>query len=230
MDLALASFKHPGYDNRNSIWYLSSIPDVRQFLFAVEDEGRRKLAEEIIDEFCKTVKPAEDQLEKSIIHGDFNEQNILCRENSEGQDEIFSVIDFGDSNYNPLLYELCISIMYMMTKCSLISPNMAGAHVIAGYIQHRELSLLERRLVRTCVAARYVQSLVMGAYSYCQDPGNDYLLITSKTGWQTLTTFWELPQAELYSQWDSVISSYFSPGHHHNYLSSSSLPEGTEKS
>ena len=219
MDLALASFKHPGYQNRNSIWYLSSVPDVTQFLFAVEDEERRNLAEEIIKEFSQTVKPAEDLLEKSVIHGDFNEQNILCRENSAGEEEIFSVIDFGDSNYNPLLYELCISIMYMMTKCSLISPNLAGAHVIAGYIQHRELSSLERRLIRTCVAGRYVQSLVMGAYSYSQDPGNEYLLITSKTGWQTLNTFWSLPQAELYAEWDSIISSYFPPGHHHNYLS-----------
>lgn len=219
MDLALASFSHPGYDNRNSIWYLSSVPDLTQFLFAVEDGERRKLAEEIINEFCKTVKPAEAELDKSVIHGDFNEQNILCRENSAGEDEIFSVIDFGDSNYNPLLYELCISMMYMMTKCSLISPSLAGAHVIAGYIQHRELTMLERKLIRTCVAARYVQSLVMGAYSYSQDPGNEYLLITSKTGWQILTSFWRLSQAELYTQWDSVISSYFSPGQHDNYLS-----------
>ena len=43
-----------------------------------------------------------------------------------GQYEIFSVIDFGDSNYNPLLYELAISIMYMMTKCTEIEPSMAG--------------------------------------------------------------------------------------------------------
>ena len=62
----------------------------------------------------------------------------------------------------------------------------------------------------------------MGAYSYSQDPGNEYLLITSRTGWQTLDTFWRLSQAELYAGWDQVISSYFSPGEHDNYLSSSS--------
>ena len=222
MDLALASFRHPGYTNRNSIWYLSSVPDVKQFLFAVEDDVKRKLAEEIITEFSVAVKPVEDQLEKSVIHGDFNEQNILCRQNSAGQQEIFSVIDFGDSNYNPLLYELGITIMYMMTKCSLISPNLAGGHVIAGYIKHRDLTSLERKLVRTCVAARYAQSLVMGAYSYSQDPGNEYLLITSRTGWETLSSFWRLSEAELYAGWDQVISSYFSPGQHDHYLTSPS--------
>ena len=67
---------------------------------------------------------------------------------------IHSVIDFGDSNYNPLVYELAITVMYMMTKCTVMSPSLAGAHVIAGYMQNRQLTPLERRLVRICVASR----------------------------------------------------------------------------
>ena len=60
---------------------------------------------------------------QQIIHGDFNEQNILCRQDAaSGEDEIFSVIDFGDSQRNPLLYELGITIMYMMTKCTVVEP------------------------------------------------------------------------------------------------------------
>ena len=34
-------------------------------------------------------------------------------------------------------------------------------------------------VLRLCAAARYAQSLVMGAYSHQQDPTNDYLLGTS---------------------------------------------------
>ena len=64
------------------------------------------------------------------------------------------MIDFGDSNYNPLVYELAICIMYMMTRCTVMSPSLAGGHVIAGYISHRQLTALERRLVRVCVASR----------------------------------------------------------------------------
>ena len=33
-------------------------------------------------------------------------------------------------------------------------------------------------VLRLCAAARYAQSLVMGAYSHQQDPTNDYLLGT----------------------------------------------------
>ena len=30
--------------------------------------------------------------------------------------QVHSVIDFGDSNRNPLVYEVAITIMYMMTR------------------------------------------------------------------------------------------------------------------
>ena len=61
----------------------------------------------------------------------------------------------------------------------------------------------------------------MGAYSYAQDPGNEYLLITSKTGWQILTQFWSLSQEQLYKQWDEVIKEYNSDNV--DYFSSSQI-------
>ncbi len=59
-----------------------------------------------------------------------------------------------------------------------------------------------------CVAARYAQSLVMGAYSHQQDPDNDYLLVTAPTGWKNLTSFWSLSKKDLYAKWHSIIDSY----------------------
>jgi len=209
MDLSLSSFNHPAYDSRNSIWFLSSIPEVKNFVSAVHDEKRKTMVMEIMDEFINTVLTVVDQLDQQIIHGDFNEQNILCQLNQEtGEQEVHSVIDFGDSQWNPVLYELGITIMYMMTKCTAVKPAQAGGHVIAGYLRHRQLTELERKLIRVTVAARYCQSLVMGAYSYSQDPGNEYLLITSKTGWETLTDFWSLSREELYREWDRIIEGY----------------------
>ena len=74
---------------------------------------------------------------------------------NNNEDSVYSVIDFGDSQHGPLLYELAITIMYMMTKAE--DPNMVGGHVLAGYLQHRHLPHEERRLIRVCVAARYAQ-------------------------------------------------------------------------
>merc|ERR1712212_1105627 len=114
---------------------------------------------------------------------------------------------------------LAIVIMYMMAQCSC-DPNKASGYVIAGYLDHRDLPVKEKQLLRTCVAARYAQSLVMGAYSYQQDPGNEYLLITAKTGWKTLSDFWSLAESDLYREWDNIISMY--DNRNKNYLNSSS--------
>jgi hypothetical protein len=38
----------------------------------------------------------------------------------------------------------------------------------------------------------------MGAYSYAQDPSNEYVLTTSRTGWIKLTEFWSTSKQELY--------------------------------
>ena len=48
--------------------------------------------------------------------------------------------------------------------------------------------------------------------------GNDYLLITSKTGWDILTNFWSTPLEALYADWDKIITSYHST--ETNYLGS----------
>ena len=34
-----------------------------------------------------------------------------------------SMIDFGDSQFNPIIYELGMAIMYLMTNCTEIHPN-----------------------------------------------------------------------------------------------------------
>ena len=63
-------------------------------------------------------------------------------------------------------------------------------------------------VLRLCAAARYAQSLVMGAYSHQQDPTNDYLLVTASTGWTNLTNFWNVSQEDLYQKWTEIKESY----------------------
>ena len=74
MDLALKSFNHSAYKTRNSIWFLSSIPQVADFVGSIKNEEHKKMILDIIDTFGKEVIPIQDKLEKGIIHGDINEQ------------------------------------------------------------------------------------------------------------------------------------------------------------
>lgn len=66
-----------------------------------------------------------------------------------------------------------------------------------------------------CIAARFVQSLVLGAYSYQQDPGNEYLLLTAAQGWKVLDSFWYTPKEQLIAQWRSTLKGY-QEAHHTN--------------
>jgi hydroxylysine kinase len=209
LDSTLSTFDHPAYQSRSSIWFLSSVPHLTKFTIAVKDATNKALAENIIEHFCKQVKPLESTLPSGIIHGDLNEQNILVQKDANSDDyAVYSVLDFGDSQRSCYVYELAITIMYMMTQCRCIPAYEAGGHVLAGYTKHRSLNDDERKLLRLCVAARYAQSLVMGAYSYEQDPGNEYLLITSKNGWKILHEFWNIPAEELYRKWASIMEEY----------------------
>lgn len=58
------------------------------------------------------------------------------------------------------------------------------------------------------MAARLCQSLVMGAYTHAQDPENDYVLYTQKTGWDMLETIWAQPPDALEELWSTTADNY----------------------
>ena len=49
---------------------------------------------------------------------------------------------------------------------------------------------------------------MLGAYSYEQDPGNEYLLVTAKKGWDVLFKFWDTPKEEIISLWKKTMELY----------------------
>lgn len=151
-----------------------------------------------------------------VIHGDYNEQNIVVKPTEATKDLpeserdycVAGVIDFGDMNESYYIFEVAIAIMYMMVESKVVDPMLAGGHLLAGYLLQRSLNVTEWEVLKTCVAARYCQSLVMGAYTYSLDPGNEYLLVTAANGWPQLERLWNTPTEQLYASWREVIASY----------------------
>lgn len=45
----------------------------------------------------------------------------------------------------------------------------------------------------------------MGAYSYSQNPGNEYLLCTAKNGWTILEKLLDADEKTLKSKWTKII-------------------------
>lgn len=133
-----------------------------------------------------------------IIHGDFNEQNILVKRSQDGTVEIAGILDFQDAVYGARVYDVAIYMMYMMITGD--NPMDIGGHCLRGYTDTWKLSKQELDVLHCCVAGRFVTSLVLGLYNYSlnDDP---YLLVTQKNGWKVCMELWSRPSEELLSYW-----------------------------
>lgn len=76
-------------------WDGKNTADLAPFVQFIDDENRRKMIESILDTFRDRIlnAGAHKAFPIGIIHGDFNDANILVDENGR----ILGVIDFGDS-------------------------------------------------------------------------------------------------------------------------------------
>ncbi|KAJ8963239.1 hypothetical protein NQ318_018705 [Aromia moschata] len=203
LDDALKDFRHDAYESHKHFWMLESVPSIRQLLFAVSDEERRKLILNVVEKFEDRVLSVSNDLERGLIHGDFNEQNIIV--DKEGDDwSIKAVIDFGDCHVACYLYEIAITMTYMILQAKDLG---AGGHVLAGYSSVRKLPDKEFSLLKVCVAARLCQSLVVGAYTNLQDPKNSYVLVTAAHGWKLLEDLWREPEENLLARWKEISQS-----------------------
>jgi len=175
-------------------------------LSAVKDEEKRGIVEDVLAAFDKNILANIDTFAKGIIHGDFNEQNILVTETAKGNEfKVSGVIDFGDTSLSYYVFELAIAMAYMMIESKELST---GGLVIAGYGMIRNIPENERKVLKVCVAARLCQSLVLGAYSHSLDPENSYLLLTQEAGWDLLRRLWAEPDKNLEELWTKTADNY----------------------
>ena len=101
--------------------------------------------------------------------------------------------------------DVAIAIMYHMVESDVVDPFDVGGYILKGYYKHASLNNVEKDVLKILVAGRYCQSLVIGAYSYMRDPGNEYLVVNAKRGWPQLRKLWGLTKEELYSRWKAVL-------------------------
>lgn len=93
------------------------------------------MVEEILGSFSQNVLAKTDTLQGGIIHGDFNEQNIIVDQWGDGEWRVSGVLDFGDACLSNYLFELAISMCYIMLDCKRngLDPIIGSGHILAGY-------------------------------------------------------------------------------------------------
>jgi hypothetical protein len=66
----------------------------------------------------------------------------------------------------------------------------ASAALLRGYHSVKPLTVEERQHLPLLIACRLSCSATLGAYSYSQNPGNEYLLLHAKPAWNALELIW----------------------------------------
>lgn len=164
------------------------------------------MVEEVVEAFEKNVLSKLNSFETQIIHGDFNEQNIIVEACANGEDyKVKGVIDFGDTNKSPLLFEVGIALTYMMLQAKNLE---SGGIFLAGFEAILPLNSELKQYLKYCVAARFAQSLVMGAYTHSLDPSNEYVLVTQEQGWKLVEELWRNQFDNIDDIWKTTADKY----------------------
>ncbi|CAN0361026.1 unnamed protein product, partial [Scytosiphon promiscuus] len=77
----------------------------------VQDPARRSLVESVIQAFRSTVMTTSAHFRHGIIHGDFNDANVILTPDLQ---DIEGVIDFGDAAHTWVMNDIAIGMAYAM--------------------------------------------------------------------------------------------------------------------
>lgn len=216
LDKTLEEFRDPGVHSlrrEDFIWNLKSVPLLEQYLDALGPSPNRAIVQQVIELFKQDVRTKLSQFRECINHGDLNDHNILIQSSKTASgdtvDQVSGILDFDDMSYGYYVFEVAITIMYMMIESK--DPIPVGGHVLAGFESVIPLTAAERGSLFLLVCSRFCQSLVMAAHSCQLNPENrDYLMVTAKTGWRHLQQLFEMGQAAVEEIWFATAKSYAS--------------------
>ncbi|XP_017374848.1 hydroxylysine kinase [Cebus imitator] len=214
LDKTLEKFHHPKLSSlhrENFIWNLKNVPLLEKYLYALGQNRNREIVEQVIHLFKEEVMSKLSHFRECINHGDLNDHNILtesCKSASgDAEYQVSGILDFDDMSYGYYVFEVAITIMYMMIESK--SPIQVGGHVLAGFESVTPLTAVERSALFLLVCSRFCQSLVMAAHSCQLHPENkDYLMVTAKTGWKHLQQMFDMGQKAVEAIWFETAKSY----------------------
>eukprot|EP00041_Stephanoeca_diplocostata_P011594 m.191785 g.191785 ORF g.191785 m.191785 type:complete len:383 (+) comp18600_c0_seq4:375-1523(+) len=180
-------FDHEGL-HRYHQWDQRNTADLKPFTRYIPSDTRRALVEGIIKRFEAEVLPVQDALRRGPLQADFNDANIvLIPPVGEGREPSVGVIDFGDIVHGWVVSDVAIAAAYAtVSSYGKEHPYAAAAAMLHGVSQEFALTELERRLLPLFATCRLATSASLGAYSYHQQPENEYLLLHAEPAWTSL--------------------------------------------
>ncbi len=187
---ALFDFNH-ALSHRTFDWNLADALWVEQYV-GLFSEKELEIVGFFIEKF-KAIQPQYQNLRKSTIHNDANDNNIVVSHQLQNP-TVEAIIDYGDSVYSQIINDLSVVLAYGIMDFE--QPLAAAKAIISGY--HQQFSLLDKELkvLYTTTAMRLVISVTKSAINKKKEPENTYLLISEKSAWRLL------------EQWKNISENY----------------------
>ncbi|XP_067271033.1 hydroxylysine kinase [Pseudorasbora parva] len=213
LDTVLLQMEHPNISvlqRENFIWNLSNVPLLNEYIHVMNTDPVQKVVKAVIEQYQIQVMPKLPLFRKCINHGDFNDHNLLVIPDGTSKYKISGILDFGDMSSGYFIFELAITIMYMMIENP--NPVDVGGPVVAGWESIFPLNEAERDSLYLLVLCRFCQSLVLARHSVIQQPENEeYLMTTARTGVRHLSHLWELGKEEVERIWFQSAAQFIQP-------------------
>ena len=207
----MQDFSHPELIHRTfscPLWDLRNFLQIKTIAsFDSMDQHQRTILEMTVSNFEKFVQPLLPSFSQGILHSDINVQNIV-REQDEGEQCTFGIIDFGDCIQNCHLFELAIAVHGFLTHVSFADKDQAvdaTAPLVAGYMHAFRLSSDELGCLYYAVLARMCVTAVATEMNRQADPTNSYLSEVVVQSWRAAEVFYKHPKQELDELWTDAI-------------------------
>ena len=127
-----------------------------------------------------SLKPLYNNLRKSIVHNDVNDNNCIVSKDLE-HPSVDAIIDFGDAIYTQTINDLAICCSYAIMHEN--DPLIAALPIVQGYHSVFPLEEEELSLLYSCIAMRLIISVTKSALNKILEPENEYLSISEKPAW-----------------------------------------------
>ena len=180
LSTALLDFDHP-FAHRKFEWDIAKGLWVKEYL-ELFDTAEQNLIQLFISQF-EEVQTGYTQLQKSTVHNDANDFNILV------SDDVFNpklegLIDFGDAIYTQTINDLAICCSYAIMGFE--DPLEASLAIVKGYYKSFPLEEEALQYLYVCIAIRLLISVTKSRINKLEAADNPYLQISDKAAWELL--------------------------------------------
>ncbi len=153
LSTALRGFEHAASDYPMA-WDLAQAHKLRVVAELFPDP----VVAEALDRFDRLVQPIRDELPRQVIHNDFNPGNVVV--DPHGPVYVTGILDFGDVIHSLRIADLAVALSYQLFPLGRSWGECAA--FIEGFERKILLLPIERAVLKTLVATRFAQRILVG--------------------------------------------------------------------